>query len=426
MSDCAILVENISKLYRIGLKEKLHDTFGSAVLSWIKSPISNFKTLRSLSHFHDRDSDDVLWALRNVSFDVKHGEVVGIIGRNGAGKSTLLRIISRITRPTSGRAILEGRVASLLEVGTGFHLELTGRENVYLNATILGMAKKEVDRKFDEIVQFSGIEKFIDTPFKHYSSGMKVRLGFSVAAHLEAEILLVDEVLAVGDLAFQKKCIGTMQRISSEGRTVLFVSHDMAAVERLCQKCILLEQGQVSHTGPTADVISSYVGLDNKATLEWIRSEPPPDHSYIERVTMIDYDGVPLTRVSSSDNVGVEIQCIVPKYDAGQKLRIAVADSHDSPIFVTAPIDHQVPYPADPGLYRYRVFFPKAIFMPRRYVISVSLWSSRVWSDVVSRALIVDIEAGASITNVEGKARRGLVQLLCQWECSSDKFVEMN
>lgn len=415
-SDSAIVVENLSKRYRIGLKETMHDTFGAAVASWLRSPISNFKALRSLSTFDDSKTDDTIWALRDVSFTVKHGEVVGIIGRNGAGKSTLLQIISRITKPSAGRAILTGRVASLLEVGTGFHLDLTGRENIYLNATILGMSKEEVDSKFDEIVQFSGVEKFIDTPFKRYSSGMKVRLGFSVAAHLEAEILLVDEVLAVGDLLFQQKCIGRMQEIASKGRTVLFVSHDMAAVERLCQRCLFIEQGQIASSGATQDVISLYVGLQNQATLEWHRNGNVPAHGYIKRVTLIDYTGAPLSSVTTASNVGIEIECVVKDSDANQKLAVVVRDSHENPIFHTAPVDSQVAYPASPGTYKYRVFFPEAFFMPRRYIITSAIWSDRSWVDNVFRALTFDVQSAASLSNSEGRTRKGIIQVSCKWE----------
>lgn len=246
MSHTAICVADLSKRYRIGTDEENHDTLFGATASWLRSPVDNFRRLRRLSRFDDEESDDVIWALRDVSFEVKHGEAVGLIGRNGAGKSTLLKILSRITEPTGGRIDLYGRVASLLEVGTGFHPELTGRENVYLNGVILGMTKVEVDRKFDEIVAFSGVEKFIDTPVKRYSSGMKVRLAFAVAAHLEPEILLVDEVLAVGDVAFQKKCLGKMEDVAGEGRTVIFVSHHMNMIQALCDRAILMEHGRIA------------------------------------------------------------------------------------------------------------------------------------------------------------------------------------
>lgn len=261
MSDVAIKVENLHKLYRLGIKEKINDSLMSSCLSWLKAPKKNFEQLRKLSHFDlNLQDDDVLHALNDVSFEVRRGEVLGIIGRNGAGKSTLLKVLSRITEPTAGRAIINGRVASLLEVGTGFHPELTGRENIYMNGTILGMKKMEIDRKFDEIVDFSGVERFLDTPVKRYSSGMKVRLAFAVAAHLDPEILIIDEVLAVGDSEFQAKCLGKMQSVSkAEGKTVLFVSHNMGAVRNLCSRAILLRQGTKVYDGEVETAISSYL-----------------------------------------------------------------------------------------------------------------------------------------------------------------------
>ncbi len=260
MSSFALSVENLGKIYRLGLKEDIHDTIVGAMTSWLRAPLRNFRNLRKLTSFDaNESSEDAFWALRDVSFSVSHGEVLGIIGHNGAGKSTLLKILSRITDPTVGAVILNGRVASLLEVGTGFHQDLTGRENIYMNGTILGMSKREIDRKFDEIVDFSGVEKFIDTPIKRYSSGMKVRLAFSVAAHLEPEILVIDEVLAVGDAAFQKKCLGKMHHVAVQGRTVLFVSHQLEALSKLCNRALLLERGMVVKEGETDDVISTYL-----------------------------------------------------------------------------------------------------------------------------------------------------------------------
>ncbi|MEA1901790.1 MAG: ABC transporter ATP-binding protein [Thermodesulfobacteriota bacterium] len=267
--DIAIKVDNISKVYRIGAKEELHDSFGGALVDLIKSPLKNYRKYRSLYKFDDikpgrndnptSNPSDIIWALNDISFQQKKGEVLGIIGRNGAGKSTLLKILSRITDPTSGRVEIRGKISSLLEVGTGFHKELTGRDNVYLNGTILGMKKKEVDRKFDEIVDFSGVEKFIDTPVKRYSSGMKVRLAFSVAAHMEPDILIIDEVLAVGDAVFQQKCLGKMSEVSRQGRTVLFVSHNMAAIEHLCSRVILLEYGKVQIDADPNKAITQYM-----------------------------------------------------------------------------------------------------------------------------------------------------------------------
>lgn len=260
MSNFAVKISNVSKAYRIGVNVRENDTFVGSILSSLKSPFNNFKKLRNLSNIEEGDkSEDIIWALRDVSDDIKYGEVLGIIGKNGAGKSTLLKIISNITEPTSGKIEIFGRVASLLEVGTGFNPELTGRENVYLNGTILGMTKKEVDRKFEEIVSFAGVSKFIDTPVKRYSSGMKVRLAFAVAAHLEPEILIVDEVLAVGDAEFQKKCLGKMESITSEGRTILFVSHNMSAIKNLCSRAILLDGGKVIKEGDTGEVVNEYL-----------------------------------------------------------------------------------------------------------------------------------------------------------------------
>jgi len=260
MSDIAIQVENLGKLYRLGLKEPMHDSLASAALACLVAPFKNFKHLRSLNTYNSiTEGDDYIWANRDINFEVRHGEVLGIIGRNGAGKSTLLKLLSRITEPTEGRITINGRVASLLEVGTGFHPELTGRENIYMNGTILGMRKKEIQSKFDQIVDFSGVEKFIDTPIKRYSSGMTVRLAFSVAAHLEPEILVIDEVLAVGDSSFQKKCLGKMHEVADSGRTVLFVSHQLDAVSSLCSRAILLESGRTVRDGETEEVIDAYL-----------------------------------------------------------------------------------------------------------------------------------------------------------------------
>ena len=251
MAKPIIEVHNISKKYRIEAKEPYY-SLRDAITDVIKKPFSpkTENTARNNNEF---------WALKDVSFQVEHGEVLGIIGRNGAGKTTLLKILSQITLPTHGEITLRGRVASLLEVGTGFHPELTGRENIFLNGAILGMTRKEVKNKFDEIVDFAEIEKFLDTPIKHYSSGMYMRLAFAVAAHLEPEILLVDEVLAVGDIQFQKKCLGKMGDVARQGKTILFVSHNMNAISKLCRRCILLDQGRITEEGMSAKVISHYL-----------------------------------------------------------------------------------------------------------------------------------------------------------------------
>jgi len=257
MSDVAIRVEGLGKEYRIGARAEKYKTFRDSLTGMIGAPVQRIRNLVRGQRLAT-DRDESFWALKDISFEVQRGEVVGIIGRNGAGKSTLLKILSRITEPTVGRAMIYGRVGALLEVGTGFHPELTGRENIYLNAAILGMKRYEIDRKFDEIVAFAEIDKFIDTAVKHYSSGMGLRLGFAVAAHLEPEILIVDEVLAVGDAAFQQKCLGKMSDVAGEGRTVLFVSHNMTAVSNLCTSTVLLQSGKLVMNGPTHDVINFY------------------------------------------------------------------------------------------------------------------------------------------------------------------------
>src|SRR6516225_9459986 len=263
MTDTVITVENLSKAYLVGhILERRHHNY-TALRDVVTHGVQDFarKTADMLRGRQVVQGDEIeeFWALKDVSFEVKKGAVIGILGRNGAGKRTLLKVLSRITEPTRGRVLLRGRVASLLEVGTGFHPELTGRENIHLNGAILGMTRAEIRRKFDEIVAFAGVEKFIDTPVKRYSSGMYVRLAFAVAAHLEPEILVVDEVLAVGDAEFQQKCMGKMDEVSRrEGRTVLFVSHNMAAVQQLCHNALWLDHGSIRRIGPTGQVVQAY------------------------------------------------------------------------------------------------------------------------------------------------------------------------
>jgi lipopolysaccharide transport system ATP-binding protein len=269
MDEIAVHVENLGKRYRLGQREQ------SKMLRELIANVACLPLGYLKRGFISNNGNDYIWALKDVSFDIQKGEVVGIIGRNGAGKSTLLKILSRITMPTEGLVELNGRVGSLLEVGTGFHSELTGRENIYLSGSILGMRKREIEGKFEEIVRFSEIEKFLDTPVKRYSSGMYVRLAFAVAAHLDPEILLVDEVLAVGDAGFQKKCLGKMKEVSGEGRTVLFVSHNMNAVERLCNSCMMFERGQLKrYSDNVRDIIKDYLfgAEDGLQPAEWVNT----------------------------------------------------------------------------------------------------------------------------------------------------------
>ena len=301
MSKPIIKINNLSKCYRIGTKEKGYKTFREAIIDGFSAPFRNFKQLQRLTKFNNRGDDaqnnDIFWALKDISFEIDEGEILGIIGKNGAGKSTLLKILSRITEPTSGVIQINGRVSSLLEVGTGFHPELTGRENIFLNGAILGMRKKEIEEKFDEIANFAEIEKFLDTPVKRYSSGMYVRLAFAVAAHLEPEILLVDEVLAVGDIAFQKKCLGKMKDVARGGRTVLFVSHNMGAIRSLCNNAIWLDNGRIIKKGPIDEVVRDYeeCQLKHLNELSYIVERNPEDvkHKsfYFSRVEILKGKG---------------------------------------------------------------------------------------------------------------------------------------
>jgi len=307
MSDIAIQVENLGKQYRIGGPQKSYKTIREALIEAVQGP---FRRLASVIRGQSSTvSRETIWALRKVFFDVEHGEVVGIIGRNGAGKSTLLKILSRITEPTEGCVKVDGRVGSLLEVGTGFHHELTGRENIYLNGAILGMKRAEVERKFDEIVAFSEIEKFIDTPVKHYSSGMRVRLAFSVAAHLEPEILLIDEVLSVGDAAFQKKCLGRINMVARGGRTVLFVSHDMAVVQSLCSRALLISEGCIVTDGKPLSVIQQYLSQVQTQNGVFDLTDHPHGGKglLIDQFRVINSAQIPAPLVSMGEPMGFEI-----------------------------------------------------------------------------------------------------------------------
>ena len=309
MTETVIKVQNLSKQYRIGAREG-YKTFRETLVDAAKAPFRQFLHLFNPTSDLRSPTSDLIWALKDVSFEVKQGEVLGIIGRNGAGKSTLLKILSKITEPTEGRVELRGRVGSLLEVGTGFHPELTGHENIYLYGAILGMDRWEVTRKFDEIVAFAELEKFIDTPVKRYSSGMYMRLAFAVAAHLEPEILLVDEVLAVGDAAFQKKCLGKMDDVSKGGRTVLFVSHNMQAVQSLCRIAIRLHDGRIVASGDPPSVVSGYLesvsGMGSK--IAWRESSAPGNNEIrLKYIRIADETGNSQEIFSSSKDISVEM-----------------------------------------------------------------------------------------------------------------------
>lgn len=311
MSNLALKIEGLSKQYRIGKQER-YRTFRDTITDAVTAPVRRAAGLLRGNTSAAANLTETIWALKDVSFEVKHGEVVGIIGRNGAGKSTLLKILSRITEPTTGYADVYGRVGALLEVGTGFHPELTGRENIFLNGAILGMSREEIKRKFDEIINFAGVEKFIDTPVKHYSSGMGLRLGFAVAAHLEPEILIVDEVLAVGDAEFQKKCMGKMGEVAGEGRTVLFVSHNMAAVQSLCGRVVWLNKGEVVEKGSTNTIVSSYLNHAVQSTTDRfypdIETAIGNDRIRVRRIRILPAEGNPNEPITMVTPVRLEFE----------------------------------------------------------------------------------------------------------------------
>lgn len=378
MSKVAIRVEGLGKQYRIGQAERyktLRDTITEAASAPFRR-LAGQSSKKSVGTDQSRQKSTI-WALKDVGFQVDYGEAVGIIGRNGAGKSTLLKIISRITEPTLGSIDIYGRVGSLLEVGTGFHPELTGRENIYLNGAILGMHRSEIERKFDAIVDFSEIEKFLDTPVKFYSSGMYMRLAFSVAAHLDPEILLVDEVLAVGDAAFQKKCIGKMGEVAQEGRTVLFVSHNMQAIRQLCRRAVLLNAGSIVMDGPAIPVTDSYLqtvphaeSLDDVAHM--IAQLPPDPAMRLVNIT-IQQDGLATSQVVTGKPVEIGIEYEVLETTHGLRVYFVLTDRQDTQIFRSFAHSEGDELPTmHPGRYISRAVIPADFLAPIPYQIIVS------------------------------------------------------
>lgn len=369
MDDVAIRVENLSKKYQIGEKVP-YRALRDEITKLFTAPFRKFKN-KSTPKAENR----YIWALKNVSFEVKRGEVVGIIGRNGAGKTTLLKVLSRITEPTEGYADVHGRAGTLLEVGTGFHPELTGRENTYLNGAILGMKKKEIDKTFDEIISFAEIERFIDTPVKRYSSGMYLRLAFAVAAHLEPEILLMDEVLAVGDASFQKKCLGKMGDVAKEGRTVLFVSHNMGAVAKLCHRSILLNDGHIVRIGATSEVIMHYMGSISNSEAELVFPYTSHKKIQIRRLKLLDDKMNPGTELDRNHSFQVFIEYEVRQRTAGAHLAVMLDKPDGTPICRSADIDLAPGGMIDriPGHYRATVEFPGNLLNAGLYQIRVGI-----------------------------------------------------
>ena len=373
MSDTIIEVKNLSKRYLIGKRERYY-TLRDTIVDNLKKPLRFF--YRPKTDIEGK-TDNYIWALKNISFEVKQGEVVGIIGRNGAGKTTLLKILSRITEPTEGYVKICGRVGSLLEIGTGFHPELTGRENIYLNGAILGMKKVEIDRKFDEIVSFAEIEKFIDTPVKHYSSGMYVRLAFAIAAHLEPEILIVDEVLAVGDIEFQKKCLGKMDDVAKRGRTVLFVSHNMAAINRLCHLGILLDKGVLKMMGSAENVVASYLSEAAKSEGErrWddIKDAPGNDKVRLRAVRVRKLNGeiTSVVDIRYPFYIEIEYDIFVPLLNFQIGYQLQTLDG--VVVFSTGDIENKdwCQKQKEPGRYVSRCEVPGMFLNSMSYVVTV-------------------------------------------------------
>lgn len=367
----AISISGVSKKYTIGQTTPRY-------LSLREQIVSKLKSITAGSNY-SKDSTNEFWALKDIHMNVNIGDVVGIIGKNGAGKSTLLKVVSRITAPTKGIITLNGRVASLLEVGTGFHPELTGRENIYLNGAILGMTRREIKKKFDDIVQFSGVERFLDTPVKRYSSGMYVRLAFSVAAHLDPEILIIDEVLSVGDAAFQKKCIGKMSSIATSGRTVLFVSHNMPAVQSLCDKAILLESGVIKYNGSATEVVSRYLESDdlkNGTTKIWAEGRrPSSDGITLQQVKVYQDADDTLLMIDKESYVDITIELKGTNVTMGATL--VFTDNRGIIVFSSLSSHSDIiPYFTKSGIYVMQCRIPKNILNAIVYNVSVYIWTT--------------------------------------------------
>lgn len=457
MTDVIISVEHLSKEYRLGeigadsLREaaerfwhrlrgrdpevEMGEVGGAKKLSGC--PVVELPGSRENPTTNNKQpstsSSSTLWALKDVSFEVKRGEVLGIIGRNGAGKSTLLKILSRITEPTSGRAVMRGRVGSLLEVGTGFHPELTGRENVFLNGAILGMRKKEIENKFDEIVAFAEVEKFIDTPVKRYSSGMYVRLAFAVAAHLDPEILIVDEVLAVGDAAFQKKCLGKMGDVSTkEGRTVLFVSHNMAAINKLCGRVLWIDQGQFKMMGISSEVTPLYLmagsSLDGVVVWKTGLANQGVEDLKLFSVAIIDDDGKNVADLNSESAFAIafdyelyeRVPCLRMGYYISTQDGMVVFESYDSD-------QAEFGGPREPGRYCIRCKIPGRLLAPGAYTVSLNAGIPGVRNLLTVEAALVFCIHETGMIGVSVTAKRaGIIRPKLEWICNEQQMLVNN
>jgi lipopolysaccharide transport system ATP-binding protein len=415
MSEFVIRAEGLTKQYRVTSLRYRHDTLRDDFVEWVKSA--------SRIGRRSQGKYDTFWALRDVSFDVKQGEVIGLIGRNGAGKSTLLKILSRITEPTAGRAEILGRIGSLLEVGTGFDRELSGRENVFLSGAILGMRKAEIKRKFDEIIAFAEVEKFIDTPVKRYSSGMYLRLAFSVAAHLEPEILLVDEVLAVGDASFQKKCLGKMGEVARGGRTVLFVSHNMGAITSLCGKAIWLEDGFLKSFADAEDVVADYLsaGAEKFGEVVFpddIQQAPGSEYVRLIAVRVKNKDGKTTSNYDSRFPIEVEIEYRILRIAHNLRIGLTLL-AHDGTVILSSKDadGNEGETERAPGTYLNRCTIPDNFLNYGQYFISVGSDFSMIQSHFfIDRILAFRVEQMGGVGGFSPDGRRGLLRVSLPWK----------
>ena len=403
-----IRVQNLSKQYYLGGPSAAYSTLRETLMDLARRPV------RSLRKNGDASQ---IWALKDINFEIGHGEIVGIIGRNGAGKSTLLKILSRITEPTTGQVELYGRVASLLEVGTGFHPELSGRENIFLNGSILGMTRREIESKFDEIVAFAEVEKFIDTPVKRYSSGMYVRLAFAVAAHLEPEILVVDEVLAVGDYKFQQKCLSKMHDVATLGRTILFVSHNMGAVSRLCQRTILLNEGRIVGIGPTSEIIQTYTVSNTLGRAEYLQPAAPDKAMHLRRAAILK-DGEMRAEVGYHENFSIHLEYEVNRPISGGNVGIGLFAADGACILATADFDThpELLELREPGYYHADIDLPAQWLSNGMYVVQVYLSSGAgtVIYDTPEALVFTIVDTGTPGSKY-GVKRLGILQPMLEW-----------
>lgn len=431
MAAPAIKVEHLSKRYYIGAN-KGNTMLREQIMDALASPFRNLARFGQSS----TSETDAIWALKDVSFEVEPGEVVGVIGRNGAGKSTLLKILTRITEPTEGRAEFRGRIGSLLEIGTGFHPELTGRENIFLSGAIRGMTRAEIKKYFDEIVEFSGVEKFLDTPVKRYSSGMHVRLGFAIAAHLQPEILLVDEVLAVGDVEFQKKCLGKMGDVAKSGRTILFVSHNMNAIEKLCSRCMLLKNGELKCFGETGTVIPEYLsGFSANVSSCWVNPGNEYDNRWFKpiRALICDGDGTPLRGpVSNTQQCFFRIEGEVKEVNNKLLLGFNLYDHKETLIFVSMTCDaSEEQWPkVHVGRNILQVPLPRRILNEGQYVLRPFGWIhklERLFDVNEDKAkLSYEILGGLSDSSMWTKNRGGFIAPVLKWELQRGSSDDKN